>query len=134
MTKLLEKMPYYIETSSKLKPYWDGLNAGEFKTTRCKKCEDIHFPPRTLCSKCYSTDLEWINLPLAGVLESFTLVSIPPPGFSGAYYLAEVRVDVLNKPILGRLYNDNEPKIGDKVILSFEDIDPSQSVIVFRYK
>jgi hypothetical protein len=127
----LAQIPYYIETQGALRPYWEGMNQGEFRTTKCKKCQEMHFPPRVLCPKCYSTHLEWVSLPLTGTLQTGTMVSVPPQGFQGQYYLASVLVDVLNKPILGRLNAHREAKIGDRVQLRFEAVG-SQAVIVFQ--
>lgn len=132
MSKTLDKIPYYIERYGKLKPYWDGLNEGILKTTKCNQCNEVHFPPRILCSNCFSTDLSWTQLPLEGKIKSFTYVEIPPHGFKEPYYLAIVEIEKLKKPIMGRLYSSSPPKIGQTVSITFEDIDTDQAVIVFK--
>jgi len=74
--------------------------------------------------------MEWIELPLEGTVTTFTNVTAPPIGFNGSYILTSVRVDTLEKPILGRFIGD-ELNIGDRVKISFENIN-DQAVIVFK--
>ncbi len=126
----LDKPPYYIDVNTKLSSFWEGLNQGEFRTTKCKSCGSVHYPPRTLCPSCYSDQIEWVNLPLTGTVETYTHVDIPPPGFNGAFYLVAVRMDELDKTILGR-YTGEEPKIGDRVTMAFEQMG-EQAVYIFK--
>jgi len=128
---LLDKSPYYIEVNTKLAPFWEGLNQGEFKTTKCNSCNAIHYPPRVMCPKCYSNNLTWIELPGSGVIESFTHVQIPPPGFNGKFYLVAVNMDELGKTILGRYISEDEPQIGQKVTMSFDQMG-DQAVYIFK--
>lgn len=45
---------------------------------RCRSCGRIHYPPRNACPYCGSTELEEVQLPRTGVLESYTVVySVP---------------------------------------------------------
>lgn len=128
----MNQFPYFIEKAEKILPFWEGLNEEKFRSTRClnEDCREIHFPPRVLCPKCYSTKVEWIDLPKTGKIETFTYVEIPPDGFSEPYYLTMVRMDGLEKPILARFAGTEEPKINLKVLMTFEEID-GQKVPVF---
>jgi uncharacterized OB-fold protein len=54
------------------KEFYRLLKNREFKTTRCKDCGDIALPPRLFCPSCFSTDIEWIDLPKRGKLYAFT--------------------------------------------------------------
>lgn len=128
---LKDGIPYRIEKSEKSAPFWQGLNEGKLMTTKCKRCSTLHFPPSPiLCTSCFNTEVEWISLPLEGTITTYTAVSIPPDGFSQSYTLVSVRVDQLDKVILGRFIGEN-PQIGDRVKIEFEDID-GQSLLVFR--
>ena len=127
----LQQFPYFIEKAERIKPFWDALNQGKFVSTRCSECEEVHFPPRILCPKCFSTNVEWTELPRKGTVESFTFVEIPPEGFLESYYLAMVRMDQLEKPILARFVGENPPSIGQAVEMHFESID-GQNVPVFK--
>ncbi len=48
---------------------------------RCKKCNSILYPPRPVCNKCSSRDLEPIRLPHEGKLISYTILHDTPYGF-----------------------------------------------------
>jgi uncharacterized protein len=43
---------------------------------RCKKCGYAMIPPRPICSRCLSSNLEWIPLPEGGKIISFSEVHV----------------------------------------------------------
>jgi len=51
--------------------FYEHLKAGRFTTTRCIKCGHVAYPPRIICPKCYSEELEWIDLPTRGTVITF---------------------------------------------------------------
>lgn len=128
---VLSALPYNVEKSELMMPFWEGLNSKKFKTTKCEKCATIHFPPSpTLCPHCFGMSMRWIELPLSGKVQTFTHVTAPPEGFTGDYVLASVIVDELNKPILARFVGDGL-QIDDIVSIDFEDV-AGQSLIIFK--
>ena len=46
---------------------------------RCKKCGKVWLPPRPLCTKCKSSEMEWVELKGRGKLVSFTTIGVGPP-------------------------------------------------------
>ena len=131
MSEVLREIPYKIEKSEGMNPFWEGLNNNELKTTECTKCSSLHYPPSpVLCPKCFGTEMIWKTLPSTGTVTTFTHVTAPPAGFHKPYFLASVKIDELDKSILGRIYGDNIT-IGDRVKLLFEKIG-DQSVFVFQ--
>ncbi len=46
--------------------------------SRCKKCGALWLPPRPLCIKCYSGEMEWSELKGKGKLVSFTVIGYGP--------------------------------------------------------
>jgi uncharacterized OB-fold protein len=44
----------------------------------CKKCGTLMVPPRGLCNKCGSFDLEWKQLSGKGKIVSFTVIGVGP--------------------------------------------------------
>jgi len=54
--------------------------------TRCKNCGTISMPPRPLCLKCHSYDMEWIPLSGKGKILSFTVISYGPWTMTNAGY------------------------------------------------
>ena len=49
-------------------------------SAKCKKCDIVHFPPRTLCTQC-GGPLEKHQLSGLGKIISYTVVRTPPEGF-----------------------------------------------------
>jgi uncharacterized OB-fold protein len=128
---LKDGIPYHIEKSTTMKPYWDGLNENKLMTTSCEKCGVIHFPPTPqLCTNCFGTKIKWKALPLSGTISTWTRVTAPPEGFFGEYNLASVIVDELDKAILGRFVGQ-DPAIGKRVKITFELIN-DQHILIFE--
>lgn len=44
----------------------------------CKKCGALFLPPRPLCIKCHSAELEWVELKGKGKLVAFTVIGVGP--------------------------------------------------------
>lgn len=59
--------------------YNQFLNEEKLMGCRCRKCGERYVPPRPLCVKCYSPELEWVELNGRGRLVAFTCISIAPP-------------------------------------------------------
>ncbi|UCH57024.1 MAG: Zn-ribbon domain-containing OB-fold protein [Candidatus Bathyarchaeota archaeon] len=80
----IKSRPYTMEFEipmSKTKKFWDGIEIGEIRTTRCKKCGATHFPPVADCPDCGSSSMEWIKLSGRGEIEAFTHVIARPTSF-----------------------------------------------------
>lgn len=45
-----------------LKRYYDSLDEGKFVALKCEECGYYEWPPKPTCSKCFSTDMEWVEL------------------------------------------------------------------------
>ena len=58
--------------------------------SRCQKCAQVFFPPRSICSKCFNT--EWDRVPLSrkGKLYTYTIIGYPAPGLSAPYAVAYI--------------------------------------------
>ncbi len=63
-------------------PFWDGLRQGRFRTTVCRACTHLTFPPKPICPACWSQDIEWFDLSGRGVLRSYTEVCAAPLMFA----------------------------------------------------
>ncbi len=59
--------------------YNQFLNEEKLMGCRCRKCGERYVPPRPLCVKCYSPELEWVELNGRGRLVAFTCIPIAPP-------------------------------------------------------
>ena len=71
----------------------DG-SAGTLLGMQCADCGVVVFGPATFCQACSSANLVQIELSGAGVLYSYTIVRVPPPGWPGPvpYVLSEVEL------------------------------------------
>ena len=52
------------------KAYWEAAAREELLLRRCTACGKHHFPPRHLCPKCWSDQLEWTKSAGQGVVYS----------------------------------------------------------------
>jgi uncharacterized protein len=66
---------------AKVAPVVDYLEKGEVRGTKCKKCGTSFFPPRADCSKCLSSDMEWVAITKPGKLVTYSKVYYGPAGF-----------------------------------------------------
>jgi len=55
------------------------LNEEKLMGSRCKKCGALYAPPRPICIKCYSTEMEWAQMKGKGKLAAFTCIAVGPP-------------------------------------------------------
>jgi uncharacterized OB-fold protein len=76
-------------------PFWDGLDEGVLRTTRCRDCSHMTFPPKPICPECWKSDLEWVDTSGRGTLYSYTEVSAAPATFAdeAPYVLCLVDLD-----------------------------------------
>jgi len=58
--------------------------------SRCNPCGQLSFPPRKVCSNCFSEEREIIPLSTDGKLYSYTIVEYPAPGLLGPYAIGYV--------------------------------------------
>lgn len=120
---------YELQTGehTRIHEFYDNLREGRLTTTRCRECEELHFPPRIVCPECTGDDLEYEELPHEGELFAFSEVrgGLPTglqestvPFVVGVVDLGPVR---LSARIDGASYADLE--IGDPVSLKIVEID-----------
>ena len=59
--------------------YEQFLNEEKLMGTRCKNCNELFLPPRPICIKCHSAEMEWVEMVGQGTLSAFTCIAIGPP-------------------------------------------------------
>ena len=62
--------------------FWEGLAHGRWMTTRCRACESRTFPPKVVCPRCWSQELEWTDMAVRGHLYSWTRIHAAPTAFA----------------------------------------------------
>lgn len=58
--------------------YFENLSQHLLKATKCNACNEIHFPPRPICSECGSNDLEIMEMSGKGKLAAFSVIYVAP--------------------------------------------------------
>lgn len=97
----------YSHSYGRVSPFFMGLLEKKLMGTKCPKCGDVFCPPRAHCWRydCRLQETEWIELPLTGILHSYTIMGFAGEAFLDdlPFVLAYVRVDGANTMIAGRL-------------------------------
>jgi uncharacterized OB-fold protein len=55
------------------------LDEDRLMGSRCQKCGAIFVPPRSVCIKCYGSEMEWVEIEGRGKLVAFACIAIGPP-------------------------------------------------------
>lgn len=76
---LLDLYPLESPTQTRLAPFFDALRKGRFITTRCRKDGRLLWPPRLVCPRCHSEELEWTDLPSTGRIYAFSALLAGAP-------------------------------------------------------
>ena len=110
------------------------------EAAKCEACEKIHYPPRVVCSKCGGSTFENITLPREGKVVTFTIVRVPPAGFTEQTPLPIAIVEVMDgvriMVQIGDLEDPSDLEIGMPVRLEFRRIswDGEAGVIFYGHK
>ncbi len=93
-------------------PVWWRRRLPRYRLTaaRCKECGRIHYPPRNSCPYCGSKNLETVNLPRTGVLESYSVIYSVPGDHR------------LNAPVILGMVNIK----GVRIIAELTDVTPDE--------
>lgn len=59
--------------------YEQFLNEEKIMGTKCTKCDALFAPPRPICIKCHSSEMEWVEMKGEGKLSAFTCIAVGPP-------------------------------------------------------
>lgn len=117
---MLDFYPLEDEKFTRISTFFKNLKEGKLTTTKCKRCGKLLWPPRIVCSECFSEDFEWVDLGVEGELYAFTEVRLGAPlGFVEDCPFCIGIVKIGGLLISARIDNAKyeELKIGDKVRL-----------------
>ena len=64
-----------------IEQFYKFLQQGKLMAGKCVKCGKVHLPPRPLCSNCYSTEFNWVQVSGKGKLITYTVINIAPHQF-----------------------------------------------------
>ncbi|MFC1968407.1 Zn-ribbon domain-containing OB-fold protein [Chloroflexota bacterium] len=125
----IDPFPQQYEDTTRLYQFYDYLREGRLTTTRCKSCGHIPWPPRVVCPKCLSDDLEWVDMPKTGKVSSYTIqVAAVPPGYEPPLIFALVDFDNGVRMLTTIVdIKPEEAKIGLEVELKVEQVAPDHA-------
>jgi len=110
------------------------------EAAKCTECEKVLYPPRVACPKCGGTTFEDITLPREGKVVTFTIVRVPPAGFTEQTPLPIAIVELIDGVRImvqvGDLADPSELEIGMPVRLEFRRIssDGEAGLIFYGHK
>jgi uncharacterized OB-fold protein len=64
------------------RPWREFPQRYRLEAAKCETCEKILYPPREACPKCGGTVFEETVMPRDGKVVTFTIVRVPPAGFT----------------------------------------------------
>lgn len=56
--------------------FYGALHDKRLMGTRCKECQAVYLPPRQICLKCQSTEMEWVLMKGEGKLVTFSTIAV----------------------------------------------------------
>lgn len=110
------------------------------EAARCEGCSKILYPPRMVCPACGGRDFEQLVLPRDGKVLTFTVVRVPPAGFTEQSPLPIALVELDNgvrvMVQIGDVADPDTLEIGTPVRLEFRRIssDGEAGVIFYGHK
>ena len=106
------------------KVYWEAAAREELLLRRCTACGKHHFPPRYLCPKCWSDELEWTKSTGKGAVYSLTVMyRAPMPAFAKRVPYVVALIDLDEGPrMMANILGENalQTQVGDRVSVCFE--------------
>ena len=127
---MAETRPFTIES------FYKFVSEEKLMAAKCNKCGTILLPPRPLCTKCFSTDFEWVKLSGRGKLLSYTVIHVSPPQFESMapYIVGIVKLEEgLRLPGMIRGVEPEKIRVGMTLMADFDASLPSQWPLWPRY-
>jgi len=121
--KMAEKYPFTIEQ------FYKFVSERRLMAAKCKKCGTMLLPPRPMCTKCFSSDLEWIELKNKGKLLTYTVIHVSSKQFESLIPYAVGIVKLEDGPKLPGMIQDVEPEkisVGMSLEVDFDTTIPSE--------
>lgn len=119
-----------------LAPYFDAARRRELVVQRCAGCGLLRFPPRELCSKCWSREVAWVPVSGRGEVFSFYWMhQVYHPGFASEVPYAVVTVALEEGPhVLSNVIgcSRDELRVGMPVEVTFEDVSDQVTLPKFK--
>jgi uncharacterized OB-fold protein len=120
---MAEAFPFTIEQ------FYKFVSERKLMAAKCKKCGTMLLPPRPMCTKCFSSDLEWFELKNEGKLLTYTVIHVSPKQFASFVPYAVGIVELEDGLKLPGMIRGVEPKkisVGMDLKVDFDTTIPSE--------
>jgi uncharacterized OB-fold protein len=118
------------QASFTIEQFYKHISQGKLMGGKCKRCGAVHLPPRPVCSKCFSKEFEWVEIPPKGKLMTYTIIHVAPTRFQSMvpYAVGIIQLDNgLKIPGIIRDAAAEEIKIGMNLKVIFDSsVETSQ--------
>ncbi|RQG90100.1 Zn-ribbon domain-containing OB-fold protein [Natrarchaeobius halalkaliphilus] len=100
----------------------DWVDAAEEGTAYYLECPDGHgsLPPRRVCPECGLTDLERVDVPETGTVETYTVTHVPTPAFEDDAPYATAIADFGPVRITGQVVGTDPDVVEDGLEVELE--------------
>ena len=93
-----------MEYKLTFKDYNQALKENKLLGLKCKRCSTVTVPPKMVCRKCTSPDMEVVELTGKGKIQTFTTCNVAPEGREGEVPYVILLVELDEGPwIMGNL-------------------------------
>jgi uncharacterized OB-fold protein len=117
------------------RPFWEATAAGRLVLARCDDCGETIWYPRTVCPKCRSTGISWVDASGRGEIYSFTVIRRGEGPYRDAapYVLAYVELDEGPRIMTNIVGADAASlRVGQPVEVVFHDTGEGSALARFR--
>lgn len=122
--------------TKELAPFFAAAKRRQLVVQRCTGCGLLRFPPREVCSRCWSREAEWTPVSGRGEVFSFYLMhQVYHPGFAAEVPYPVVVIALEEGPhMMSNVVGcaPREVRIGMPVEVTFEDVSDEVTLPKFR--
>ncbi len=109
-----------------VKAYEEAINQNRIIGSVCNSCGEIAVPPRPICRKCGSSDIDFTTVEGKGKLLTWTVINIAPPTHTDkAPYILGI-VELTNGERLTGIIDADEGTELKHLMEMTADFDPSE--------
>ncbi len=117
-----EPLPFTIES------FYKFVKEGKLMGAKCSECGQLLVPPKPMCTKCFSKNLSWKDLPKQGKLLTYTVIHVSAKQFQHLTPYAVGIVELESGAQLPGMIRDvdlSKVKIGMNLTVAFEGEKPA---------
>lgn len=117
-------------------PFFEGAQEQKLMIQRCASCGTAHWPVKSRCPVCLSSEITWVQASGKGTLYTFSLMhQIFHPGFASEVPYNVAEVDLEEGPrIISNIVGcaNSELRIGMPLEVTFEEVSEGVTLPKFR--